>query len=370
MVTSDDLRQLADQAHRYLYKEFEQLLPGLPGDSPARRLAMRLTIFPTSNPWFWSVVKSRLLGEIDETLLDTLYQHQVLESVDPPSYGHDKRWEAARQWCYETWRIGFKREAEQMILVMGADVHAAEERVLPLVTGLAVLVADARAWGLSPLPQALCQCAASLIGQLDAVDADNLLRAIPNADLYARSLIAMGLVNTLNHAKAEENLPRRDALLEELRALAAHYPDDAAVREQLAMGVFNTLNHAKAEEDLPRRDALLEELRALAAHYPDDAAVREQLTRGVFNTLNDAKAEEDLPRRDALLEELRTLAAHYPDDAGVREQLARGVFNTLNHAKAEEDLPWCDELLGELNQLTARFSNEPALQEIARLLFL
>ncbi len=34
------------------------------------------------------------------------------------------------------------------------------------------------------------------------------------------------------------------------------------------MGLFNTLNHAKAEDDLARRDALLDELRALAAPIP------------------------------------------------------------------------------------------------------
>jgi predicted ATPase len=65
---------------------------------------------------------------------------------------------------------------------------------------------------------------------------------------------------------------------------------------------------------------LLEELRALARAFSDDAAVREQLTRGLFNTRIDAKAEDDLAR----LEELRALARAFPDDAAVREELARG----------------------------------------------
>jgi hypothetical protein len=51
-------------------------------------------------------------------------------------------------------------------------------------------------------------------------------------------------------------------------------PDDAAVRRRLAGGLFNTLNDAKAEDDLARRDALLDELRALARAFPDDAAAR------------------------------------------------------------------------------------------------
>ena len=36
------------------------------------------------------------------------------------------------------------------------------------------------------------------------------------------------------------------------------------------MGLFNAPHDAKAEEDLPRRDALLQELRDLCARYPDD----------------------------------------------------------------------------------------------------
>jgi hypothetical protein len=43
-------------------------------------------------------------------------------------------------------------------------------------------------------------------------------------------------------------------------------------------GLFNTLNHAQAEDDLSRRDALLAELRALAIAYPDDATLLESLT--------------------------------------------------------------------------------------------
>jgi hypothetical protein len=39
-------------------------------------------------------------------------------------------------------------------------------------------------------------------------------------------------------------------------------------------GLFNTLNHAKAEDDLAGRDSLLVELRKFARAYPDEAALR------------------------------------------------------------------------------------------------
>ncbi|SCY32615.1 hypothetical protein SAMN05216420_104255, partial [Nitrosospira sp. Nl5] len=368
LTTVDDLRRRVDEANRYLYQEFDRLLPDLPNDSPARQLAIRLAIFPTADSRFWNLVKRPLLDKIDEAQLDTLVQQKILESADPPSYGHDKRWEAARQWCYKKWRVSFKREAEAAVFSMAAQVCDVEERSGYFASALAALITDVRAWNLPPLPQALCQCTASLLGQGEAVDTDNLLSVVRNADPDARArndactLIAMGLFNTLNRAKAEEDLPRRDALLEALRALAAQYPDEAAVREPLAMGLFNTLNHAKAEEDLPQRDALLEALRALAAQYPDDAAVREWLAKGLFNTLNHAKAGEDLPQRDALLEALREVAAQYPDDAAVREQLAKGLLNALNHAKAEEDLPRRDALLEALRALAAQYPDDAAVR--------
>ena len=84
------------------------------------------------------------------------------------------------------------------------------------------------------------------------------------------------LRNALIDAKTDGHLARRDALLDELRALARAYPDDVAMREQLASGLLNTLNHTKAEGDLTRPDALLDELRALARTRPNDAAVRER----------------------------------------------------------------------------------------------
>ncbi len=49
----------------------------------------------------------------------------------------------------------------------------------------------------------------------------------------------------------------------------------------LAKGLFNTLDHATQEDDRGRRDALLDELRALARAHPDDAAVRDALARGL-----------------------------------------------------------------------------------------
>ena len=89
-------------------------------------------------------------------------------------------------------------------------------------------------------------------------------------------LLATALRNAVIDAKTEGHLARRDALLDELRALARAYPDDAAGRERLAKGLHNMQVNTKVEDDLARPDALLDELRALARTRPNDAAVRER----------------------------------------------------------------------------------------------
>ncbi len=65
-------------------------------------------------------------------------------------------------------------------------------------------------------------------------------------------------------------LPEDAELFGRAPDLVSRYPDDAAVRELLAKGLVNTLNHTKEEDDLSRRDALLDELHELVSRYPDD----------------------------------------------------------------------------------------------------
>ena len=74
--------------------------------------------------------------------------------------------------------------------------------------------------------------------------------------------------------------------------------------------------HAKAEGDLPRRDALLDELRALAEAHPRRRGGPRGTGRRAVQHRIDAKAEERPARRDALLDELRALARAMPRRRG------------------------------------------------------
>ena len=364
MRTGADLARVAADAQAYRFSELDDVLPKLAGDQ--RKLAIRLALLPLGGGPVWSAIKAEVLDALNAGLIDDLGDANVLESIDPPDFGHAKRWETARAWFLDHRRNGVKDEAAALIPRLAAPIRDAAPATEPHASVLSSLLPAARDLGLDDLPLALCQSAASMFQAYDEAD-DALLRGAEKAkapQLRALApLLAIALVNTLNHAKDEQDLARRDGLLAELRVLASAHPEDAAVREQLAMGLFNTLYHAKDEQDLARRDGLLAELRALASAHPEDAAVREQLARGLFNTLVWAKDEQDLARRDGLLDELRALAGAHPEDAAVRERLAMGLFNTLYHAKDEQDLARRDRLLDELRALASAHPEDAAVRE-------
>jgi hypothetical protein len=107
----------------------------------------------------------------------------------------------------------------------------------------------------------------------------------------------------------EVPLPRGTAVPADLAPPGtAEGRDNAAVRALLAKGLVDTLMGVQSEGDLARTDALLAELRDLAAAWPDEAALRETLAIGLVKTLNAAQAAGDLALRDAMLDQLRGLA--------------------------------------------------------------
>ncbi|HMH16305.1 MAG TPA: hypothetical protein VK578_24620 [Edaphobacter sp.] len=360
----DDLRRVADDAHKERYSELESLLFSLPAN--LRPLAMRLSILPaTKDPDRWRTLKPLILADAKAEDLDDLGVAGVLESVAPPTYGHIKRTEAALRW-FKSKRPGALGEiCDHLIRSVAGNIRDLSPQAMPYAESLVTIAPLAFDLELSRLSLVLCQSARSLFDlPLTAPDAFlGSASELQQVDQSLRPLLAMGLYNSLNDAVEEGKLERCDALLIDLRSLAHDYPEDAAVREYLAKGLYNTLNNAVVEGKLERRDALLTDLRSLAHDYPEDAAVRERLAKGLYNTLNDAVGEEKLERRDALLIDLRSLARDYPEDAAVREHLAKGLYNTLNDAVGEGKLERRDALLIDLRSLAHDYPRDAAVRE-------
>jgi hypothetical protein len=89
--------------------------------------------------------------------------------------------------------------------------------------------------------------------------------------------------------------------LQQLRDLQTSHPDDITVLEVLASGLLNELNDDKNDQQIARRDTLLEELRALRRSYPKDPSVRERLIWGLISEFQKC---HDQTRLSLLAEEL------------------------------------------------------------------
>ena len=410
--TEAELARAAGDAIAYRFRDLEELLPKLPDRQ--RKLSMRLALLPSSsNADDWKALGPVVAEGTTAHDMDALRQASVLDSDDPPTYGHEKKREAAVMCFKKRCRTELREICEQLVLSLASNVQDASQKTMPYSAGMLAAGLIGREIEVKDAVVVLCLCASSLytggkilgealgerwllgakairtehesavpllaLGLLNALGAakqqemlelrDSLLQELRElADRYpdavtVRRELAAGLFNALNQAEQEEKLELRDGLLQELRELAAQYPEDMAVRANLADGLFNVLDHAMRQARAELRDRLLQELRELADAYPSDALVRRDLADGLFNASNDARRQGKLESHDSLLQELRELEGRHPDDAWVREKFAAGLFNALNYAKQNERLSLLDALLRELRELAGKYRDDAAVRK-------
>ena len=364
LTSIERLQEQVVNANNERYSEFEAILRQL--NDSERTVAIRLALVPFCvDPDFWKVLRPIILEGLNPGILDKLKDLYVLETTSPPSYGHATQLEAACRWFAKKQSVSWSDTCEQLIFSLAAKIAGVNPGSAPYATALGGILFGAKGIAVSRTAQALLESTRALFSD-SYPDASRLIGIVPEIGVNQTAvipLLAMGLYNTLDYAKTQHDLTRRDALLEELRGLAGRYHEGPVVRDRLAWGLYNALYDAQAEQNLARWDALLEELRVLAGRHPEDTVARVRLARGLYNTLYYAKAEQDLALQDALLEELRGLAGRYPEDAAIREQLARGLLNTLDRARAKQDLARRDVLLEELRVLAGRNPDDAAVRE-------
>lgn len=185
-----------------------------------------------------------------EPLLDELRADKVLEAAEPPSFGHAKRAEEVQKWFLKERRIAMRIEAESVILGLAEPVRQLDPEIYVNIAALRSLLPTARELNLNAKSMVVCQAAATLFGDHGSADGA-LVQGARHAEAATAPLVAMGLFNALGlfntiaytklaYPKAEADLKRRDALLGELRRLAAAHPEDTAVQELLAMGLAST----------------------------------------------------------------------------------------------------------------------------------
>lgn len=229
-TTAEALRQLAKDSHANRYPELVPLIDALADE--VRDVAMRIALMDNAGINNWDALETVIMNGRPLSDLDLLRRDGVLEASDPPTYGHTKRAEVAREVLAERYSHGLQGSFAQLIGACAAQVVDVDEYSRPFVEVVRDLGNWADASGLckpGTNERRLIHVAMSLFRESIPTDA---LVGSATAPLGG-ALLAIGLFNTLNHAEAEDDLPRRDALLDELRALAdAH--DEPAVRESLA----------------------------------------------------------------------------------------------------------------------------------------
>jgi hypothetical protein len=164
MHSTEDLQRVAADAHEFRFSELDTLLPRLEGN--ARRLAARVVLLPlAAEPVMWDAIKADVLDGIDANALDDLYIARVLESSEPPSFGHAKRREAARGWFIEKRRNATRQEAEALVLTFTSRIRDLSADIIVPVLALSSLREISEDLNISVLHRALCEAAITLFQQ-------------------------------------------------------------------------------------------------------------------------------------------------------------------------------------------------------------
>lgn len=120
MRTHDDLAQTAQNAHVLRYVDLDRQLEKI-RDTSSLLVAARLALFFRFGPKAWSIFRNVLLKDQAADVLDALVDAKILVDESFPSYGHDTRHVAARDWFFEHSRPVMRRALEQLIDAVAAE---------------------------------------------------------------------------------------------------------------------------------------------------------------------------------------------------------------------------------------------------------
>ena len=142
MLNYQDLRKQAVNAHKTQYTELDRLLIGL-GVQECEFAAL-LALFPRLSAERWSAYRRFLVNKKWKSSFHALVNGQVLIDANHPTYGHDTRHEAARQWFLLNRKPLMRRLAVELVESMVSRVTGLDANSHRICEALGALATTAR----------------------------------------------------------------------------------------------------------------------------------------------------------------------------------------------------------------------------------
>jgi hypothetical protein len=162
--TFDGLRQLAQDAYAFRYRDLEKLLLDLDGDR--RKLAARIALVPlVETADAWQALRPIMFANLDPNAFDDLRLSNVLDKGETPRFGHATRRDAARSFIGTRRPEAIRAEAEYLIPALARAVIVIDTSTISFSEALRGLRDTAAQHNLGALPLALCEVARTLFGE-------------------------------------------------------------------------------------------------------------------------------------------------------------------------------------------------------------
>jgi hypothetical protein len=371
MKSEDDLARIAHDAQFFRFQELEELIPALDGDR--RKLAGRLALVSSvAQADAWASLKDVIGDGIDIEVADDLKISGVLEASDPPSFGHAKRWDAARELFRTKRPQTLRTEGPQLAVNLAklidiADLTDQRSRHAAWALGynlmLAALIQD---WGEHHL--GIGQGAMSLFGvhvKLEWFDSPvepllSALRYVRQNDLPVTFLLG-ALVNEVGHYRLWNDQP----VVEEVLALSKAWSKDPIARSYLSyalsQAIVQTVEDTGQASIMSRLEPMLSGLHDLFQEQPGDETTCRNIAASLEHVLRKAADRVSAQERDLLFDDLCALPIANGSSA-IRQGII-GILETETRERcSEDDMVACDKLLGRIRKLARAWPHDTAVR--------
>lgn len=274
VATGAGITELAKDAISLRYRDLEARLADVQ-DLDQRSVSARVAFLPRINEATWSYFRKLFVEADSDRIVETLKEiHLFDDDARFPTYGHDTRHIAAREWFIREKKPSSRRLIEELVLSLAAKIDWVEEDSAPLILALLDLSGPATDTQIDPAVRSLISAAFTLVGIHDEVMNGAFDRNYPEIIIRDPSVVPLLALAIMNRAIGKHQRGEIDGELSDYDALSAlpNAPVRLTSRARINRGIL-----------IGKRGAITEELTEYTAVIDGADSPPEQIALALNN---------------------------------------------------------------------------------------
>jgi len=356
--SEEALRQLADDAQAYRYRELDGALSQvLQDDAEGSKLAARTAMFrELTSDVEWNLYSEIVAEGTSKENCDKLRSLGVFSRERRfPSYGHNSRYGAARAWWLDRSGPGYpyaQSAVEYLFKRVLPHITSFSPDTRPYGEALFALAKPARLLNLEHSLMAVCVCPAILMTQ----DDDGLRRlrledrGLTMVEMYPDSafLVSALLVNAIILYRKDDDTTKCEAALEKIDCIRESVGNQFRTPEIQSKALWEVMKQHMVESQIEKARTRLGKLEELNAMKETNRGIRYWFASGLFDFVNEGIDRNDSTELANTMQKLQQLHLKNLDDPKVLDFYAMAASNVLGDTAETLGFGHCHGFINDL----------------------